>query len=49
MCGTADGRINSYLPSIELLPSALQAVLTDVVGWDLEHGRKQRQVFLSGA
>lgn len=34
---------------MELLPAALQTVLTDVIHWDLKEGRKQRQVFLSGA
>ncbi|KAK4685570.1 acylglycerol lipase, partial [Tremellales sp. Uapishka_1] len=41
--------VNSYLPSLLLLPAALHAVLTDVVQDDLAQGRKQRKVFLSGA
>ncbi|CAD6582923.1 MAG: alpha-tubulin [Tremellales sp. Tagirdzhanova-0007] len=41
--------VNSYLPSLLLLPAALHVVLTDVVQNDLNHGREQRKVFLSGA
>ncbi|RSH94104.1 hypothetical protein EHS25_006758 [Saitozyma podzolica] len=41
--------VNSYLPSALLLPSALHAVLTDVVRRDLASGKEQRKVFLSGA
>ncbi|WOO84476.1 Caffeoylshikimate esterase [Vanrija pseudolonga] len=41
--------INSYIPSIHLLPAAVHTVLKDVVGWDLAHGRTQKQVFISGA
>lgn len=41
--------VNSYLPSLSLLPAALHAVLTDVVRFDLGAERKQRRVFLSGA
>lgn len=41
--------MNSYLPSALLLPSALHAVLTDVVRRDLANGKEQRKVFLSGA
>ncbi|WVQ78304.1 hypothetical protein IAT38_000389 [Cryptococcus sp. DSM 104549] len=41
--------MNSYLPSLLLLPAALHVVLTDVVQNDLAHGRAQRKVFLSGA
>jgi acylglycerol lipase len=45
----ANARINSYLPSLLLLPAAIHAVLTDVVRVDLAAGRDQRKVFLSGA
>ncbi|BEJ04485.1 hypothetical protein CcaverHIS641_0203020 [Cutaneotrichosporon cavernicola] len=41
--------VNSYLPSLDLLPAALHTVLTDVVMWDLKQDRKQQQVFLCGA
>ncbi|EKD01598.1 lysophospholipase [Trichosporon asahii var. asahii CBS 8904] len=41
--------INSYLPSLNLLPAAVHAVLSDVAHWDISSGRHQRQVFLSGA
>jgi len=44
-----DRSINSYLPSLLLLPAAIHAVLTDVVQVDLANGREQRKVFLSGA
>jgi hypothetical protein len=45
----SDFSINSYLPSLLLLPAAIHAVLTDVVRVDLASGREQRKVFLSGA
>nr|XP_031862767.1 uncharacterized protein CI109_001779 [Kwoniella shandongensis]KAA5529839.1 hypothetical protein CI109_001779 [Kwoniella shandongensis] len=41
--------MNSYIPSLLLLPAALHVVLTDVVQNDLARGREQRKVFLSGA
>ncbi|KIR58751.1 lysophospholipase [Cryptococcus bacillisporus CA1873] len=41
--------INSYLPSLLLLPAAVHVVLTDVVQNDLAQGREQRKVFLSGS
>ncbi|ORY27166.1 lysophospholipase [Naematelia encephala] len=41
--------INSYIPSLLLLPAAVHAVLSDVVSSDLAKGREQRKVFLSGA
>jgi acylglycerol lipase len=43
-----DDRVNSYVPSLLLLPSALHTVLTDLVCVDLQNGREQRKVFLSG-
>ncbi|WWD15954.1 hypothetical protein CI109_100378 [Kwoniella shandongensis] len=43
------GEMNSYIPSLLLLPAALHVVLTDVVQNDLARGREQRKVFLSGA
>lgn len=42
-------RINSYLPSLLLLPAAVHVVLTDLVQNDLAQGREQRKVFLSGS
>lgn len=41
--------VHSYLPSLDLLPAALHAVLTDVMRNDLANSRNQRKVFLSGA
>ena len=41
--------VNSFIPSLLLLPAALHAVLTDVVAKDLAAGRAQSKVFLSGA
>ncbi|ODO03330.1 lysophospholipase [Cryptococcus wingfieldii CBS 7118] len=41
--------INSYLPSLLLLPSAVHVVLTDLAQNDIANGRKQKKVFLSGA
>lgn len=41
--------MNSFLPSLALLPAALHTVLTDVVRLDLAERRNQRKVFLSGA
>ncbi|RXK39497.1 lysophospholipase [Tremella mesenterica] len=41
--------VHSFLPSLLLLSAALHVVLTDTVMRDLDGGRKQRKVFLSGA
>lgn len=41
--------VNSFIPSLLLLPAALHVVLTDVVANDLAAGRCQSKVFLSGA
>lgn len=49
MVDSADESLNSYLPSLLLLPASVHAVLTDVVKEDLRKGRQQRKVFLSGA
>jgi acylglycerol lipase len=46
---TTDIRVNSYVPSLLLLPAALHCVLTDVLSTDIVGGREQRKVFLSGA
>ena len=41
--------IHAHISDPHLLTSAVYAVLQDVVRVDVENGKKQREVFLSGA